>query len=184
MDITPTIRVNVINQFNQNDFAVISKANQDDMPKNWQCNWTELFAGLEEEYYEGMLKIEHRSSLLGLVKFALYPDPPEQVEFVEILNLEAVSRSYRSANPIGQWLVWYVCHLAIQYCPHGSATQILFLTSVHDAFEYYRDIIKMEYISESSLGPGEDGYVFRFKRQDAIQFCNILEELYGSPTLL
>lgn len=184
MDITPSIRVNVINQWNQNDFAVISKASQDEMPKNWRCDWTRLFAGLEEEYYEGLIKIEHRRALLGLVKFALYPDPPEQVEVVEILNLEAAPLKDRSANPIGQWLVWYVCRLAIQYCPSEAATQILFLTSTDEAFEYYRDRIGMEYLGESTLGPGEDGFDFRFKRLDATQFCNSLEERYGNPTPL
>lgn len=181
---TPTIQVPIESQDQNVGYALISKAKQMDMPQDWRCNWDRIFLDVEEDFYENIVKIEYQNTLLGLVKYIFYPDPPEQIEFLEINNLEALPKSNRPANPIGSWLVWYVCNLSLNYCSQESSTQIVFLKSVDTAFRFYRDTIRMEYIEPVTLGPGEDGYAFRFNHEDAQNFCEDLETTYGCPTLL
>ncbi|NJN72189.1 MAG: hypothetical protein HC799_04915 [Limnothrix sp. RL_2_0] len=184
MNIAPSVQVNILSRSGQTDSAIISKAEQKDMPRNWQCEWGQLFQNTDELYYESLVKIECQGSLLGLMKYALYPDAPEQVEFLEINNLEALPQAQRQVDPVGRWLIWYACNIAINYCPQEPSSQILFLNSVEQAFAFYEDKIRMEYIEPVTLAPGEDGYAFRFNRRKAEQFCKQQEVTYGCPVVL
>ncbi len=184
IDITPTIQVPIRNRDQSISYALISKAKQVDMPLDWQCDWNRLFLDLEEDYYEGIVKIKYQNVLLGLVKYTFYPNPPDHIEFLEINHLEALPKPSRKAHPIGRWLIWYVCNLALNYCSLESSAKILFLNSVGNAFTFYRDTIRMEYIEPVTLAPGEDGYAFRFNRRDAQNFCENLEKTYGCPAVL
>ncbi len=185
MNITPTIRVNLDNPFTKDDAAIITKATLQDMPReNWQCAWVRLFENTNEQYGEGLVKMEYQGSVMGLMKFAFYPDPPDRIEVLEILNLEALPRGQRIVNPVGRWLIWYAANLALNYCPPEPTAQILFLNSVQAAFSYYRDKIGMEYIQPVTLAPGEDGYALRFNRENAQKFCEQQEQSYGRPIIL
>lgn len=184
MNITPTIQVNIQNRYGRNESAIISKAKLEDMPTDWRCNWVRIFENTQEEYYERIVKMEYKSSAIALMKFSLYFNAPEQVEVVEINNLEALPKGKRIVDPVGRWLIWYASNIALQYCPQDPSSQILFLSSLEDAFSFYKDKIMMEYIEPVTLGPGEDGYAFRFNRANAYRFCEKQEKTYGCPVLL
>ncbi|MFN6489217.1 MAG: hypothetical protein RMY33_004380 [Nostoc sp. DedQUE03] len=69
-------------------------------------------------------------------------------------------------------------------CANANATSeaLIFLVSLNSAVDYYRDIIEMEYMGATNIAPGEDGYVFKFSRDNAAAFTRRHESQWGIPT--
>lgn len=167
--------------------AILSPATAADMPVNWTCSWPTFWENTDFEL-GSIVKLEYQNQVWGLIRYILYPYPGVP-EILEIENLEAnpVSRGQqanRLIEPIGKWLIWYATQVSLRYCSGGSSDTLTLLVSLDDALEYYRDIIEMEYVGQTTIAPGEDGYVFKFSREKATQFCWKHEQRWGDPVLV
>jgi hypothetical protein len=52
---------------------------------------------------------------------------------------------------------------------------------LESAIDYYQNQVRMEGEGWVTLGPYEDGYTFRFLKEQAINFCKRIEQRYGIP---
>lgn len=68
--------------------AVLSEARQSDMPQDWTCEWVTFWARSDFDC-EAIIKMEYRNHLMGLIRFAIYPYPCDEPEFVYIHNVES-----------------------------------------------------------------------------------------------
>ncbi|AFY70783.1 hypothetical protein Pse7367_2523 [Thalassoporum mexicanum PCC 7367] len=167
--------------------AQLSFASQDEMPINWVFYWDELW---QRTYFESerIIKLTYTDQVFGLIRYAIYPNQDDR-QFLEILHLEANPVSSgktdsRSVEPIGKWLIWYSAKTALTVCSNSGDHLLVILTSVEDAIDYYRDKVGMEFIDFETIAPGEEGYVFGFKRSAAAEFCRQQEALHGKPSRL
>ena len=164
--------------------AILSPATAIDMQSNWTCSWQDIWQYTEFDR-ENIIKLEYQQQVWGLMKYSLYPYPgsPEALE-IEHLEAHPASRgeeSNRYLEPIGKWLIWYATQIGLRYCSGGVSDTLIFLKSVDSAFDYYRDTIEMDYVGATNLAPGEDGYVFKFSREQAAEFCRRQEQEWRSP---
>jgi hypothetical protein len=165
--------------------AIVAPANKVDMPNTWDFFWESLWDFTDFEY-QGIIKITCDDDLWGLVRYSIFSINDQQ-NVLEVEHLEAnpISRGVlanRLVLPIGQWLIWYVSKVALQYCPCHDNDPILLISSLETATDYYRDVIKIEYIGIAPSAPGEDLYAFRFTRDKATEFCNSHESKWGRPS--
>jgi hypothetical protein len=166
--------------------AYLEPALEKDMPfrgsHNWSCNWYNLWQKADFNC-EAIIKLSYEGRILGLVKFGLYPYPfhGNSPEYLEILNIECISRSKRQINPVGFWLLWYSIKVGLDYCEVESDETLVQLDSLENAIPYYRDKVKMEGLIWKHIAPGEEGYAFRFTKEKAKQFCSRIEREYGMP---
>ncbi len=180
-------RVQVLTQAAGSQDAVPSPARAEDMPNNWTGNWQNFWQNTDFDQGK-IIKLECDGQVWGLIRYILYPYP-ESPETLEIENLEAnpINTSIqvkRLVEPIGKWLIWYATQVGLRCCSGGESDTPIFLASLGSAVDYYRDIIEMEYVGATNLAPGEDGYVFKFSRENAATFCRRQEEQWGVPTHL
>lgn len=170
--------------------ALLAPAREEDLPTDWEFSWRELWQKTDFDC-QGIVKLVYSEQVWGLVRFGLYPysEPPELVEpqFLEIEQLEAHPTSRgtsasRSVAPIGKWLIWYATRLSLRLCSGGSNDTPVFLVALLEAIDYYRDIIQMQDLGSTTIGPGEDGYAFKFSRAEAEAFCRRQESQWGVPT--
>ncbi|MFE1744872.1 hypothetical protein [Coleofasciculus sp. H7-2] len=178
-------RVRILTQAAGEQDAVISPATIDDMPNNWTFNWQELWQRTDFEV-QNIVKLVYEEQVWGLIRYIVFPYPgtPHTLE-IEHLETNPVSRGQqanRLIEPIGKWLIWYVTQISLRYCSGGMNDTPLVLVSVDSAFDYYRDIIEMQYIGATTIAPGEDGYVFKFTRDNAAEFTRRQEQQWGYPT--
>ncbi|MDF0555449.1 hypothetical protein [Kamptonema sp. UHCC 0994] len=164
--------------------AILSPATAVDMPINWTCSWPDIWQNTEFDL-ENIIKLEYQQQVWGLMRYTLYPYPGSP-ETLEIENLEANpasagTKSNRLIEPIGKWLVWYATQIGLRYCSGGVSDTLILLKSLDSAFDYYRDTIEMDYVGATNLAPGEDGYVFKFSREQAADFCRRQEQEWRSP---
>ncbi len=165
-------------------FAILEKAQKLDMSvfktENGKCDW-ECFWQDADFNCEAIIKITYLQTILGLIRFGLYPYPTdEEPEFIYVSHVECVETEKRLVNPVGFWLFWHVTQIALGFCSGDRKGTILFLDSVEDAIDYYRDKVMMEGIGWVSSVPGEDYYAFRFTKEQGEAFCNRVEGNYGS----
>jgi hypothetical protein len=161
--------------------ATLFIANVEDMPLNWRCNWLNLWDSSDFDC-QAIIKMSYKQKLVGLLKLSLYPplsDSSLAPHFLEINNIEALS--HREFNPVGFWLIWYACNIALLTCTAADDESLVILDSLEEAMTYYRDKVMMEFQGLTTIAPGEDGYAFSFTRQGATDFCRRIESRYGKP---
>jgi hypothetical protein len=171
--------------------AYLTEADESDIAEislmpGFQCDWATLWRNTDFDC-EALVKLTYQGKIQGIVKFGLYPYPaPDGVpKFIEILNIESISGKDRIASPIGWWLVWYVVNLCLNVaCSGDSKESILVLVSLILAIPYYRDQVKMEGIHWTTISPYEEGYAFRFSKDQAIDFIIRTRNKYGEALRL
>lgn len=178
-------KVQVLIQDRGNQEAIIAPATVDDMPTNWTFVWQELWQRTDFEL-QNIVKLVYEQQIWGLIRFTLFPYPgtPETLE-IEHLETNPLNRSdlaNRLIEPVGKWLTWYATKVSLQNCSGGVSDTFVVLVSLDTAVDYYREIIEMEYVGATTIAPGEDGYVFKFSRDNAAAFCRKHESLWGVPT--
>ncbi|MBE9224260.1 hypothetical protein IQ264_02080 [Phormidium sp. LEGE 05292] len=179
-------RVRVMTQAAGEQEAVITPATVDDMPTNWTFNWQELWRRTDFDL-QNIVKLVYNQQIWGLIRYTVFPYPglPETLE-IEQLETNPISRGLQADRliiPIGKWLIWYATQLGLRYCSGGVRDTLIVLVSVDSAFDYYRDIIEMEYVGATNIAPGEDGYVFKFSRENAFTFSQRQERQWGVPRI-
>jgi hypothetical protein len=169
--------------------AFLTPALKEDMPTDWTFDWTGLWQKTDFDC-QNIIKLVYENQICGLVRYGLYLYPytaPDSPQNLEIEHLEANpalkdSKSTRLIEPVGKWLIWYATQVGLQYCSGGKNDTPVYLVSLESAISYYGDIIQMQYLKETTIAPGEDGYVFKFTRADATAFCQRQESQWGVPT--
>jgi hypothetical protein len=177
-------KVPVLDASGNSTFAVLEEAQEFDMSvfkaENGRCDW-ESFWRYADFNCEAIIKITYQQTILGLIRFGLYPYPTdEKPEFIYVSHVECVEKETRLIKPVGFWLFWYATRIALDFCSGDRSGTILFLDSVEDAIDYYRDKVMMEGIGWVSSAPGEDYYAFGFTKEQGEAFCNRVEGKYGS----
>ena len=168
------------------EIAIISTAQEQDMPTNWSFDWLSLWLNTNFDC-QNIVKLVYKDKVWGLVRYGLYPYPGSP-KFLEIEQLEAnpLSRgedSERFIEPIGKWLIWYATRVALKFCHVAAHEPLVVLVALDNAVSYYSDKIGMEYLGATTIAPGEDGYAFRLSRSAAKSFCKKQESLRGVPKL-
>jgi len=180
--------------------ATMEEAHQGDMPNGWQFDWQSFWESSVNDSTDVIIKFVYAGSILGLVRYTLYNTcyaedkdgniiESDTYNQVEILHLET-HPSYRHGNPnrmvrpIGIWLVYYVCTVALSMCLSSTSElasessdlaqpPLVVLSALEEAVDYYKNVIQMELRGTTSGGPGEDDlHVFTFSREAAIEFCD------------
>ncbi|MFN4886921.1 MAG: hypothetical protein ACK47D_10005 [Pseudanabaena sp.] len=163
----------------------IEEANLEDMPKKWDFNWLYIWT-LTDFEVQKIVKLVYENKVYGLVRFSEFEI--ENISVIEIEQLEAISTSrygidLRLVDPIGKWLIWYVAKIALENKNIKNSEPLIYLSAKLDAVDYYRDAINMEYIGNPYRSTGdEDGYAFKFTREQAESFCSNQERKWGKPT--
>jgi hypothetical protein len=182
-----TYAVEVLNQSGVVQKAVLEPATKEDMPMNWTCNWVNFWNRADFDC-EAIIKLSCQGTLLGLVRFALYPYSGQglvaNVEYVEILHLETLPRRDRGIHPVGFWLIWYAVQVALDFCVGETDGTLIRLDATKPAIPYYRDKVMMEGLGWTTIAPREDGYAFRFTKQGATKFLARQQSTYGTPRRL
>ena len=167
---------------NGNQKALLAPAIKQDMPTNWSFAWGDLWQ-ISDFEYQDIIKLSYLDQVWGFIRYSVFPDEDRQIVEIEHLEVNPIStydKYPRMVEPIGKWLIWYVAKLALELCPCAETDTLIILASNTDAVDYYRDIIKMEYLGNAPSAPGEDGYAFRFTREKASEFCDTQERECGS----
>ncbi|NJS16206.1 MAG: hypothetical protein HC787_02885 [Nostocaceae cyanobacterium CSU_2_110] len=167
--------------------GILTPASESDMPINWSCAWSNIWKKMDSDC-QAIIKLGYQNQIWGLMRYGIYPYPGT-AKFVEIEYLEANpisqgQRANRLVSPIGKWLIWYAIQAACSSCNISDNAPLLILVSVEKAFDYYRDIIEMEYVGATTLAPGEDGYAFRFTKKQAIAYSQKHEGQWGTGTII
>jgi hypothetical protein len=171
--------------------AYLTEADESDIAEisllpDFQCDWSALWRNTDFEC-EALVKLTYQGKIQGVVKFGLYPYPaPDGMpKFIEILNIESISGQNRVTSPIGWWLIWYVVNLCFKVaCSGDSKGSILVLVSLKPAIPYYRDKVKMEGLQWTTISPYEEGYAFRFSKDQAVDFIIRTRTKYGETLRL
>ncbi len=171
----------------ERELALLTPATESDMPLNWTCAWQTIWNKMDSDC-QSIIKLVYQNQIWGLMRYGIYPYPGEP-KFVEIEHLEAnpisqVKAANRYVTPIGKWLIWYAIQGGLQNCLISDQDLLLFLVSVEQAFEYYRDTIGMEYVGEETLAPGEDGYAFKFTKRQAIAYAQKHQSQWGTGRII
>lgn len=185
----PTYSVKIISN-GLPDIAYLSEANENDIAEisllsGFQCDWETLWKNTDFNC-EALVKLTYQGKIQGIVKFGLFPPyaaPDEMSQFMEILNIESIARTDRIISPAGLWLIWYVVEMCLKLgCNGDSQGSVLVLVSLESAISYYRDKVKMEGLQWITISPYEEGYAFRFSKNQAIEFLYGTQAEYGEAT--
>jgi hypothetical protein len=169
-----------------NQIIYLSQATQQDVmsaSNTLKCDWLNFWSNLDSDC-EAIIKLESQGIVQGLIHIALYPYPPadDRPEYLEIIALEATQRPHRLVQPVGLYLIWYATKTSIDSdCTGNDDGSIVELDSLESAIDYYKNQVRMEGKGWVTLGPYEDGYAFRFSKEQAVKFCNRIEQRYGIP---
>ena len=171
----------------ERELAILTPATESDLPVNWTCAWKNIWNKMDSDC-QAIIKLVYQNQIWGLMRYGIYPYPgiPNNVviEHLEANPISIGQLANRLVSPIGKWLIWYAIQGAIQTCNVDNDDSLVVLISVEEAFEYYRDTIEMEYVGDATLAPGEDGYVFRFTKQQAIAYSQRHESQWGRGTII
>jgi hypothetical protein len=186
----PTYSVEIISD-GLSGIAYLTEADESDIAEisllpGFQCDWATLWRNTDFDC-EALVKLTYQGKIQGIVKFGLYPYPTtdEMPRFIEILNIESISGKDRITSPIGWWLIWYVVNLCLKApCSGDSNGSILVLVSLKLAIPYYRDKVKMEGLQWTTISPYEEGYAFRFSKDQAVNFIIRTRTKYGETLRL
>jgi hypothetical protein len=169
-----------------NQIICLSPATQKDIlsaSKSLNCDWLNFWQNLDASC-EVIIKLECCGIVQGLIHIALYPYPlaDGKPEYLEIIALEATQVPHRFVKPVGLYLIWYATKTSlVSDCTGNDDGSIVELDSLESAIDYYENQVRMEGKGCVTLGPYEDGYAFRFSKEQAITFCNRIEQRYGIP---
>ncbi len=171
----------------ETELALLTPATESDMPVNWTCAWKNIWDKMDSDC-QSIIKLVYQNQIWGLMRYGIYPYPgtPNNV-VIEHLEANPISQGQvinRLVKPIGKWLIWYAIQGALEACNIDNDDSLVVLISVEDAFDYYRDTIRMEYVGDVTLAPGEDGYVFRFTKKQAITYSQKHESLWGRGRII
>lgn len=187
---SPAYRVSVYDNFKHQSNAYVELAEKNDILSlnsfEWTCDWKRIWDVTDFDC-EGIIKIVYKDEILGLARSALYPYPckGKYPNYLEIRNLECISRLKRSVNPVGFWLIWYSVKIAFDFCEvDPELGYLITLDSLEGSIPYYQDKVKMQGIGWTTTAPGEDCYVFIFTKEDARAFLSRIEGKYGRPVLI
>lgn len=181
----PSYRINVLNGDRVIEYAYLEQLSETDLNQltesHFECNWPDFWKGADFNC-EAFVKFMYRGQTIGLIRFALYPYPVNngQAEFVEIMNIESIRGKLKIPFPVGRWLIWYAAKVsAVFNCTADERGSVLTLISLESAMDYYRNQVKMEGLGWTTISPYEDGYAFRFSKQQASEFCDRTQSTYG-----
>lgn len=178
-----TYRIELVNT---NQILYLKKATQIDVnttSSTFTCDWVHFHSRLDLDC-EAIVKLETEGKVQGLIHFALYPYPPKdnRPEYLEILHLETIQTSSRLVNPVGLYLIWYAAKTSLGFgCVGNNDGSVVELDALESAIDYYRNKVMMEGQGWRTIAPGEDGYAFRFSKEQSIEFCTRIEQQYGNP---
>jgi hypothetical protein len=148
------------------------------------CDWLYFWSRLDSDC-EAIVKLEADGNVQGLSHIALYPYPlqADRPEYLEIIHIETIQSPRRPVNPVGLYLIWYATKTSLDFdCTGNDDGSIVELDALESAIDYYRDKVMMEGQGCRSIAPGEEGYAFRFSKEQAIEFCTRIEQQYGIPS--
>lgn len=180
-------QVKINTNTSEGESAILTPASQSDMPVDWSCDWVNIWSMMDSDC-QAIIKLVYQNQIWGLMRYGIYPYPGTP-NFVEIEHLEANPITQgklvnRLVSPVGKWLIWYAIKGATSTCTVVNNVPLVVLVSLEKAMKYYRDIIEMEYVGETNLAPGEEGYAFRFSEQQAIAYSQKHESKWGSVTII
>jgi hypothetical protein len=119
--------------------AVLEPALQSDMPIDWRCNWPSIWRNSDFDC-QAIVKLSVGTTLWGLMRYGLYPYPfpAGRAAFLDVENLEAhpsrvtseIAAGKRLASPpsglrvapVGKWLMWHACDMALKSCTNIGLT--------------------------------------------------------------
>ncbi len=168
-----------------NQTIYLSEATRDDIESArsiLKCDWLNIWNHLYPDY-EAIVKLECDSGIQGLIHFALYPYPQKdgRPEYLEVIHIEAIQSPIR-LKPVGLFLLWYATKISLDFgCSGNDEGSIVELDAPETAIDYYRNKVKMEGKGWVTISPTEEGYAFRFSKEQAIEFCARIEQQYGIP---
>ena len=198
LDAPGSFLVPVITSRGQPATAFIGPITQDNLPKDWSCNWESIWSYTDFDT-QAIIKMTEGKNLWGLMRYTLFSYDSEKqnnrADFLFIENIEAHparqptgNYAYREKkrpkapspfiNPVGKWLIWYACNTALEYC---EAEPVLGLAADLNAVAYYRDIIGMSMVNTGLKAIGGDDYAFSLDRNEAQDFCDLQSSAYGNP---
>lgn len=171
----------------EGELGILTPASKLDMPINWSCAWSNIWDKMDSDC-QAIIKLVYQNQIWGLMRYGIYPYPGTP-KFAEIEHLEAnpIStgvRANRLVSPIGKWLIWYAIQAACSSCNISDNAPLVILVSLEQAFKYYRDTIEMEYVGATTIAPGEDGYAFRFTKEQAIAYSQRHESQWGTGRII
>lgn len=179
-----TYCVSVRTQKTINQKAILAPAQASDMPKDWTFPWVDIWRSSRTEG-QAIIKISVENQVWGLVQYGLYPKNNHQFVAIDSLEANPISRgknANRLIEPVGKWLIWYCVNVGLQHC--SGVEKLVFLFSKAGAFDYYDKKIRMKYTSTVDLGAGEKVHAFEFTRIAAIEYSQLHEKIWGSPTVI
>jgi hypothetical protein len=181
----PSYKINVTSGDRSEDFAYLEHLNEFDFDQlaesYFECNWLDFWEAADFNC-EAFIKLKYRGQVLGLIRFALYPYPVGNglPEVVEILNIESVREKIRISSPVGLWLIWYAAKISMEFdCTTDATGSAVTIISLEPAIDYYLNKVRMEGQGWTTISPYEDGYAFRFSKEQASEFCDRIEDSYG-----
>ena len=182
-----TYEIRIQTSSSERELALLTSATESDMPVNWTCAWQTIWNKMDSDC-QGIIKLVYQNQIWGLMRYGIYPYPgiPNNL-VIEHLEANPISQGQivnRLVQPIGKWLIWYAIQKALETCNIDDNDSLLVLISLEDAFDYYRDTIKMEYVEDVTLAPGEDGYVFRFTKKQAIAYTQKHQSQWGRGRII
>jgi hypothetical protein len=160
--------------------ASLTLASKEDMPKNWAFSWPQLWLNTDADY-QRIIKMTLQGHLIGLVRYSLFSvQGDETIDTLEVEQLE-ISPAFQAANasrlakPVGKWCFWYAARVALTLCADkGRNQRLIVLSALPEAFNYYQDVIRMEYLGSAPSAPGEDLYAFALSRRSTEEYCQRL----------
>ncbi len=171
--------VQITYQSSQQETAQLEPASKADMPTDWEFAWPEFWQKTDFDNHEAIVKLAYQGKIWGLVRYILYPTriygPIDQMEILHLETHPACrgDNPHRLIRPVGIWLVWYAAQVALQLCsPEPGEHNLIRLSSLEDAADYYRDVVGMKFLGLDAGAPGEDMYAFAFSRSQATDYCS------------
>jgi hypothetical protein len=164
----------------------LSKATREDIDAVslvLNCDWLNFWDRLYLDC-EAIVKLEFEGQIQGLIyiSFLPYPYPSGRPEYLEIIAIETLQSPDRTVKPVGLYLIWYAVKASLAAdCSENEDGSIVELDALESAIDYYGDKVMMEGQGCRSIAPGEEGYAFRFSKEQAIEFCARIEQKYGNP---
>ena len=179
--------------------GIVGPASRENLPEDWDFEWPYIWDRTDFSG-QSIITLSVEGVIWGVVKFGLYPYGAAGVcpEVMVIEQIEAhPSRNKRRSpflkppppspapapyiDPVGRWLIWYACQIALDNCHPEEGKPLIVLSAVFDAVDYYIDIIGMKMADDNISSYEEDGYGFSFDTDEAEDFWSMQHVSFGKP---